>query len=72
MDLRLSKLSAVEKQRGFGSPVALLDSCSTFGGAWGEVTYVSFSNVTVADFWLSAAEDSGVTEIEVIFPLTPN
>jgi hypothetical protein len=35
----------------------------------GIATYVSFSNVTVADLAASAAPVSGVTEIEVILPL---
>ena len=36
-------------------------------------SYVSFSNVTVADLGLSGASEAGVTEREVILPLdTPS
>jgi hypothetical protein len=35
----------------------------------GEVAYVSFSKVTVADLLASALPEEGVREREVIFPL---
>lgn len=72
MDLRLAELSAIEEQCGFGGAIAVSDSWSLFRHYVTWTTYVSFSNVTVADLGLSAVEDSGVTEREVIFPLEKN
>ena len=70
MDLRLPQLGVVEEESGLSGTVILSDSLArslhSMAGRW---TYVSFSKVTVADLEASAAADSGVTEIVVIFPL---
>ncbi len=67
MNLRRPKLGVIKEKCGFGSAITGVrwsaDSLSN------EATYVSFSNVTVADFGASAASDNGVTERDVIFPL---
>lgn len=67
MDLGRAKLSVVEQQGGFGSTVTIVRyvvDCNR------QHPYVSFSKVTVADCGASAASDEGVTEREVILPLT--
>ena len=67
MYLRGTKLGVIEEKSGFGSAVTWINM--TAGSLSSEATYVSFSNVTVADFGASAASDDGVTERDVIFPL---
>jgi hypothetical protein len=66
MDLGRAQLRVVKEQGRFGCTVTIVRyvvDCDA------KNAYVSFSNVTAADFGASAASDEGVTDREVILPL---